>query len=532
MGTTRSSRSAAQESEFKLILHKEKSGQQLIVLLAILAVYFCLAFYRLDHQSLWVDEVSSITRADPEGAFLERARWSSGHGPLYFRMLHLWAQWGTSEFALRSLSVLFGGIAVWLMYLMGLRLFNRHVAWLGALLLATSPFFIWYSQEVRYVMLMMAAALLAMYGFHLVVTTNRRGWGVFQCCSLILAIAAFVANIFLPITQGLYLLGSPARRLLLRRFVVCQLIVLALFVWWANNGYVDRFGGYWQRLFAHVSTSSEKAASIPVRERLVTGGSREFSVMALPYTFFTFSTGFSLGPSIRDLQVTRSPVALRPHVLILLICVLLFGGLFVSGIGALWRQPDTRNFLVVWLAVPAIGVLGVSALIPEMAYNVRYVAMGFPAYVLILAAGITALRRPLFQTSLLAAVLVINGFSLANYYDNPRYSREDARSAARFLEGAAHPRDLIVIVGNGTALKYYYQGNLALVDFGKKAIGNGLTVTDHLRELPANYDRIWLVEIRPWEADLKGVVKALLDDQYNRIEHRELPGVTINLYRM
>ena len=102
----------------------------------------------------------SIIRADPEGAFLVRERWSAGHGPLYFRLLHLWANWGTSEFALRALSIIFGAITVGLTYLMGLRFCNRRVAWIAATLLATSPFLIWYSQEVRYVLLMIATALL------------------------------------------------------------------------------------------------------------------------------------------------------------------------------------------------------------------------------------------------------------------------------------------------------------------------------------------------------------------------------------
>jgi 4-amino-4-deoxy-L-arabinose transferase-like glycosyltransferase len=197
-------------------------------------------------------------------------------------------------------------MTVALTYLMGLRLCHRWAAASGALLLATSPFLIWYSQEVRYVTLMMAAAVFAMYTFHRALDAKRLGWWLVHGCSLILAIAAFVANVFLPLAQGLYLVCSPSRHPVLRRWLVCQLVVLALFAWWANDGAVDRGAGYWQRGLTQVTASKEQLRSVQRSERLVTGSAREFTAMALPYTFFTFSAGYSLGPSISELHVSRS----------------------------------------------------------------------------------------------------------------------------------------------------------------------------------------------------------------------------------
>ena len=167
--------------ESKLAPHAPSWHQHIAVLMPTLTIYFALAFYHIDHQSLWLDEVLSLLRADPEGAFLAPERWSPGHGPLYFRMLHLWARWGTSEFMLRALSTIFGAITVCLSYLMGLRLRGQRMAWIGATLLASSPFLIWYSQEVRYVMLMMAAALLAMYAFHRALFAKRPIWWLLHC---------------------------------------------------------------------------------------------------------------------------------------------------------------------------------------------------------------------------------------------------------------------------------------------------------------------------------------------------------------
>jgi 4-amino-4-deoxy-L-arabinose transferase-like glycosyltransferase len=530
--TAWSSEAAPQASESKLTLSKPHWHQHLAVMMPILTLYFGLAFYRIDHQSLWSDEVLSLRRADPDRAFLVRKWWSSGHGPLYFRLLHLWARWGTSELALRALSTLLGGVTVCLAYTMGLQLLNRQVAGIGAMLLATSPFLIWYSQEARYVMLMMAAALFAMYTFHRALTARQPGWWLLHCCSLVLAIAAFVGNVLLPLVQGLYLLSSPSRHAALRKWLVCQLLVFALFAWWANDGYVNRLGGYWQKLALQVATIDEGLAAVPARERLATGGAKELTVMALPYTFFTFSAGFSLGPSVRELHASRSLLTLRPHALSIAVCGLLFGSLLIVGLAALRRQPDTAKLLTVWLAVPIVGTLGITALIPSLAYNVRYVAMSFPAYILILSAAIAGFRRPFMRIALLAAVLAVNGVSLAHYYLDPRYGREDTRAAARYLEMTAHPGDALVVVGSAIALSHYYRGSLPIVNWRGEVIKDRPALTNRLQQLSEAHDHLWLVSIRPWEGDPKGTVRGMLDDRYSLIGHKELPGVDIYTYRL
>ncbi|PON10684.1 hypothetical protein C2W62_48780 [Candidatus Entotheonella serta] len=89
--------------------------------------------------------------------------WKKGHGPLFFALLYVWKQVTSSEFGLRLLSVLIGALGVCLFYVTSTTLGDRRATLFGTLLFATSPFVIWYSQEVRYIILMLAATLLAMY---------------------------------------------------------------------------------------------------------------------------------------------------------------------------------------------------------------------------------------------------------------------------------------------------------------------------------------------------------------------------------
>jgi hypothetical protein len=68
---------------------------------------------------------------------------------LYYAILRFWIHLGQSEFAVRSLSVVFALAAVTALYWLGTRTFGRKIGILGALLLAINGFHIEYSQDAR-----------------------------------------------------------------------------------------------------------------------------------------------------------------------------------------------------------------------------------------------------------------------------------------------------------------------------------------------------------------------------------------------
>ena len=129
-----------------------------LAMLAILLVAFALRAYRLDFQSLWSDEGISLLRSSQSLPAMLR-NMPVEHTPGYFVLLHGWlALAGTSDTALRWLSLLPSVLAVALMFRLGVSLgaaeasrssVQQLVAVLGALLLATSGFQIWYAQEAR-----------------------------------------------------------------------------------------------------------------------------------------------------------------------------------------------------------------------------------------------------------------------------------------------------------------------------------------------------------------------------------------------
>jgi len=490
--------------------------RHLIGLLPIAALYLVLGFYQIDAQSLWTDEVISVRRTSQAASLL-----MSSQSPLYFSLLVLWTETaGETELALRSLSAVLGLVAIVLVYVVGLRLFNRRIALVATLIMATSPYFIWYAQEVRYITLLIATSLAMTYSFHRALSSSTWHWWALYGFTSALALFTFLTVVFLVAAHGLFLLCRTSGRPFLKKWLASQLIVVILFAAW----FIDRTAHRLQAIFSSrpVVVSSDQGRSrqrVPVTD----------VVGAIPYTFFTFSTGFSLGPSLKDLHESRSVDDLLSHAPLVVPVAILFASLFALGLRRLRREPSMDLFLLLWLGVPVLGVFTIATITTYHVYNTRYVAMVLPAYLVILARGIAEFRRPGMQNMALAAVLCVNGISLSNYYFDPRYGREDARSAARYLEEAAGSKDIILVVGHPRPLRYYYKGALPVETIDARG-RNSRLVAEKLRKLADRHNRLWLVEIRSHQRDRKAKVKSTLDMLARRGQHKKFPGVDIYAY--
>jgi uncharacterized membrane protein len=427
---------------------------------------------------------------------------------------------GQTEYTVRSLSAILGIVAICLTYALGARLVNRRFAAIAATLLATSPFLIWYSQETRYVTLAITTGLFSMYSFQRALSTDSLEAWLLYIIATMLALFAFVPNAFVVMGQGIYVVCSKNRSQILR-WITYQIPVVVAFGSWL----IITYGGL---SIANIAGPVNEPHGFHVPS-LNTGTPRKLSAAVIPYTFFAFTSGFSIGPSIEELHISRDPAALIEHLPSLVPLGLIFGTLFLIGLIQLYRQTHKPSFLLLWLVTPILAVLLVSAT-TSVAYNVRYVCAALPAYILILAAGITGLRKPAVQIGVLLVVLLANGLSLAQYYFNPRYAKADAREAARFLEAGGDSQDVILLVGSSTALRHYYKGHLRVVSWSRSDNSNRERVSKNVHELARRYDRVWFIAIRPWETDPKGNVKAVLDQSFENIKKMKLPGVAISSY--
>ena len=126
-------------------------------------------------SSLWLDEALTVNISKlPVGDLLRQLK-HDGHPPLYYLLLHGWADlFGTGDVAVRALSGVFGLLTLPLAYIAGRRRGGSLAGWLAVIVFSLSAFMVRYSDEARMYSLVM---LLVMVGYLLVDDVVRRGRG-------------------------------------------------------------------------------------------------------------------------------------------------------------------------------------------------------------------------------------------------------------------------------------------------------------------------------------------------------------------
>jgi hypothetical protein len=127
----------------------------------LIATAVALRWYRLGTEPVWLDEAySALLIRQPS---LAQAMADESNPPLYFLLLKgFCALFGDSPEALRTLSVLFGGAAVAAVVLYAARARSLWFALGAGVLLALSPYSLYYSQEARPYSLLILELLVAL----------------------------------------------------------------------------------------------------------------------------------------------------------------------------------------------------------------------------------------------------------------------------------------------------------------------------------------------------------------------------------
>ena len=144
-----------------------------------LAIFVTIALINVGRASIWFDEAFSAYII--QFNFLEIAQFTATdvHPPLYYWILKIWELlFGSSDSALRSLSIFFGTGVIITAFALTRKLFGRLIAGVATLFLVLSPTIIRYSDEAR--MYTMAALIVfaATYVLMKALETNQRRWYV------------------------------------------------------------------------------------------------------------------------------------------------------------------------------------------------------------------------------------------------------------------------------------------------------------------------------------------------------------------
>ena len=180
-------------------------ARELVLLAALLAVYFLTRLPRLDIWPLNFDEATHLGWAllifhHPD-TWLQYLFFDF-HGPLFLWLAALLMPLGLPPLITgRLISVIAGAVAISLLYLLAQRLWGRRVALIAAMLYLCSPFLFWHDRLALLEALGVVGAVLVLFGSHkLAEEPNRR--------SMLLLTLGLSVSILLKIS-ALFLFAWP-----------------------------------------------------------------------------------------------------------------------------------------------------------------------------------------------------------------------------------------------------------------------------------------------------------------------------------
>ena len=440
-------------------------------------------------QSLWLDEATSILVARDFSVSQILTKFSPGdfHPPLYYLVLHFWIYlFGSSEIGARSLSVFLGLLGIILIYMIGSKLFSKNVGLVAALLLSIAPLHIYYSQEARMYVPASTIALAVVWFFLRVVEGPRNllFWVLFSLSSILLIYTDYPLLFLFPFL-GVYLIAFQ-RKMLAENIKKWSVLVLAL---------VLSFGIWSQTFYSQFLVSMAVKTDVP-GWWMVLGGVNAKQLALVP-------TKFMVG---RISSYDKEIYALGVGIAALVFLIPLKNSLLN------WKNT---KFTWLWLIVPLLLAALVGLKLSIYSYF-RFLFV-LPAFYLLVAAGGSFCRNNNLKKLLLVGVIAVNLTSTSIYLFNPRFHREDWKSAVSWIENNSQDSTTAIFVANSQRDPYRYYSQ-TVPSYGPEGVNGG-------------YQFIWLVRFSQPIFDPKDKLRHDIENAgYKKIEEKDFNGVVIWKY--
>lgn len=435
----------------------------------LLSISAFVRLYGLDKQSLECDEVYTISAANGQhyvyfnsqsgfrpvhfpttieeyGALLT-PQIHSGLGdvtdvlrrnvqmPLYFYLMHYWLKLvGTSEWALRLPSAVFGALSALMIFFLGKELFNPFVGFTSAVLMSLMPEQIYFSQQARPYPLLMLLVVTATYGLALAqkYPQSIRPRLLFLAAS-VLGFYTHYVYLFCIVAHALYLwIISPLGKRHRRDWLLVFIGIAAALIPWALLVGLD------QR-----RTSSD--------------------IIAWAHDDSMF------GSLTRQLTLTILRLVSVPEAPFGWLTVVAAFGLISLGVILLRSNRLTLWLLCLLVVLPVAGILAMDIFLKTNAIRmVRYWMVITPAFYLLMACGldrITRLRKAsILRVTAVITLIVVGGWAAISTARGEIRRRPDRhRELAQFLQERIKDPNNEMIMTEGLdslplAVAYYSRG--------------------------------------------------------------------------
>ncbi len=512
-----------------------------MTLLGMTILAFAWRLVGLTEQSLWRDEIDVIYLAlrplsETASMFISPAQ----NGPLYYFFIRLWVSLtGSSEFALRYSSVLFGTLAILLFWQTARRLLPSsgrldwgNVPLLATLLLAFNPYQVWYSQEGKMYALVMCTALLSCWSWIEAMRLGGRGrWFRYLILTTLSIYTHLMTALLLPLHLVWFMLCWPLNKTRWRGYLATLsgfVLPYVPLVWWQWHYLtsLDYQSGYRFTPFAEV-----------LRILLLDhtrGALVSMNNLWLIPLFFLGLAGVLVGYSEIQTQASIN----HPS----------------QSVGLLPVRGEFRMAMIVaWLVVPVLLLHGVSLIKPV--FVDRYVIWIASAVAMIVALGLQVMRHShprwgtLLAGILLSYTLVLWGWTSWQQTYTP--NKTQLRQAITYVNQSRQAGELLILQIPHTHYAYRYYTS----DFGDDPFAdsdarlhpwteglwthNALSDTDAslavdqmMQQRTDGFDRAWVVLVESTSWDPRRLMEIWLDTQGELLDRQLFHGIEVRHYQL
>lgn len=362
----------------------------------------------MGEHNLWYDEVVSVYFANSisnlKNIILDY------HPPLYYILLHIWKGFfGRSEFALRSLSMLFGLLTIPLIYKLGKRLFNNKAGLASAFLLSISPLHIWYAQEARANAISVFLTVLIVYLLYLAIDKNRFIYWLGLWFALLIGVYTNYFILLVPVVATAFFLQAQHRDKL-KKWLIVSFGALAGFLFWLP---------FFVKQLVFIRYDSWILRPKP-----------KSIVIALE----NFSAGFNASVNIFS-------------IMLVIFSILSFIGIIY------WFKAKKAQviFLLCLIFIPVAFIFLISQIRPV--YLSRQLMLLSPFYYLMAASGLCRIRPSALKTGFYITITLLTSICLFNYfsyrmpspyiYHEGVFVKKPVKAAADYIKANLQEKDLV-----------------------------------------------------------------------------------------
>ncbi len=382
---------------------------ELALLGAITLCAAILRFYRLGDWSFWIDELYTIERALNQFGSLSSLIQYIPPGSLWFPISFIMGSgaiqtFGVGEWSARAAPAAIGALSIPALYLPIRALFGSRVALFSALLLALSPWHLFWSQNARFYTALMLFYTLALLAFFLGLERNRPGYILLGLLCFYLALSERIFSLLLVPVMALYV-------------VVC-----------------------WKGPFG-------KPTGFNRRNLLLLATPLILGIVLEGFAFLTKGSSFLLGEMEWFFLYRNNTPGRLLGLLVFNVGASLVALALVSGVWLAVRKDRAAVLLLIGILVPPLLLVGASLF---MFTEDRYLFATLPGWILLASVGVSEIwsrfgKRGRWAAFAFAAMLAANATSeILLYFRLNNGNRREWREAFQLVREKADSADGVV----------------------------------------------------------------------------------------